>query len=101
MFVTSVKLAPGWSVTIAPRLIGVPVAATPGLVPHDEVPAAAEAGPEAAAGAVPEALVAGAAPELLLLLLQPARAPPTAMAATAATASRDRRCLYLLICFPY
>src|SRR5579859_1958526 len=37
MFGMSVKLVPGWLVAIAPRAIGVPVAATPGLVPHCEV----------------------------------------------------------------
>ena len=33
----SLKSVPGCLVLIAPMLIGVPVAATPGLVPHDEV----------------------------------------------------------------
>ena len=37
MFAMSAKLVPVWSVTIEPRLIGVPVAACPGLVPHAEV----------------------------------------------------------------
>src|SRR5580693_3913918 len=40
MFGMSVKLVPGWLVAIAPRAIGVPVAATPGLVPHCDVPTA-------------------------------------------------------------
>jgi hypothetical protein len=34
MFGMSVNEVPGWLVTIAPSAIGVPVAATPGLVPH-------------------------------------------------------------------
>src|SRR3984957_703585 len=37
MFSMSLKSVPGCLVLIAPMLIGVPVAATPGLVPHDEV----------------------------------------------------------------
>jgi hypothetical protein len=37
MFAMSVKSVPGCLVLIVPRLIGVPVAATPGFGPHDEV----------------------------------------------------------------
>ena len=37
MFAMSAKLVPVWSVTIEPRLIGVPDAAWPGLVPHCDV----------------------------------------------------------------
>src|ERR1700691_1228053 len=37
MFSMSLKSVPGCLVSIAPMLIGVPVAATPGLVPQDEV----------------------------------------------------------------
>src|SRR5580658_3029538 len=37
MFGMSVKLVPGWLVAMAPSAIGVPVAATPGLVPHCDV----------------------------------------------------------------
>jgi hypothetical protein len=37
MFGMSVNEVPGWLVTMAPSGIGVPVAATPGLVPHCEV----------------------------------------------------------------
>ena len=89
----SVKLACGESVTIEPRLIGVPLAATPGLVPHDDVATAVEL---AAGAALLELLLAGALLELELeleleLLLHPARTPPTARTATAAPASRERR----------
>jgi hypothetical protein len=83
-------LAAGESVTIEPRLIGVPLAATPGLVPHDDVATAVEL----AAGAALLELLAGALLELELeleLLLHPARTPPTARTATAAPASRERR----------
>jgi hypothetical protein len=34
MFAMSVNDVPGWLVTIPPSVIGVPVATTPGLVPH-------------------------------------------------------------------
>jgi hypothetical protein len=37
MFAMSAKLVPVWSVTMPPSGIGVPVAATPGLVPQAEV----------------------------------------------------------------
>jgi hypothetical protein len=37
MLAMSAKLVPVWSVTIPPSLIGVPVAATPGLAPHCDV----------------------------------------------------------------
>ena len=37
MFGMSVNDVPGWLVTMAPSAIGVPVAATPGLVPHCDV----------------------------------------------------------------
>ena len=92
MFAMSVKLACGESVTIEPRLIGVPLAATPGLVPHDDVATAVEL----AAGAALLELLAGALLELELeleleLLLHPAMTPPAARTATAAPASRERR----------
>jgi len=98
----SAKLVPVWSVTIEPRLIGVPVAATPGLVPHDEVVTAVEVGlalPLVGAGALLEEVEAGVEVELvlLLLLLHPARTPPIAMTATAAPASRERRCSNLFM----
>jgi len=37
MFAMSVNDVPGWLVTIPPTGIGVPVAVTPGLVPHCDV----------------------------------------------------------------
>jgi hypothetical protein len=39
MFGPSVKSVPGWWVSMVPMLIGVPVALTPGLGPHDETAA--------------------------------------------------------------
>ena len=79
----SAKLVPVWSVTIEPRLIGVPAAATPGLVPHCDVLTV-----DALGVALALAVLAGAlALELELeleLLLQPAAAIATAAASTIA-----------------
>src|SRR3954451_1773627 len=80
MFGMSVNEVPGWLVAMVPRGIGVPVALTPGLVPHFElltVAAPAELD-EPAAGVEddPPAAV------LLLLLLQPAAARARAAAST-------------------
>src|ERR1700722_15032845 len=75
MFGMSVNEVPGWLVAIAPSAIGVPVAATPGLVPHDEGPAA-----EGLAGAL--GLEVALEPLLELELLQPAAASAMAPART-------------------
>jgi hypothetical protein len=77
---------PGCWVAIAPRLIGVPVAATPGFLPQDEVPAAAALDAGAALDVVPAGALL-----VLELLLHPARTPPTARIATAAPTSREGR----------
>ncbi len=89
MFSMSLKLVPGWSVLIAPMLIGVPVAATPGLLPQAEVDVvlaeeldAEEAAALVAAGALEVA--AGALVELVELELQAARTPSDSTAAAAA-----------------
>jgi hypothetical protein len=68
MFGMSVNDVPGWSVTMAPSAIGVPVAATPGLVPHCEVLTVVVAGALDVVAAGAEVLV------LLELLLHPAAA---------------------------
>jgi len=81
MFGMSVNEVPGWLVAIAPSAIGVPVAATPGLVPHDEVPTAEVLAVDVLAGA----LWLEVALELLLeleLLLHPAAASAMAPART-------------------
>lgn len=44
MLAISLNDVPGWLVTIPPSAIGVPVATTPGLVPHCEVVLTAVAG---------------------------------------------------------
>ena len=83
MFAMSAKLVPVWSVTIEPRLIGVPAAATPGLVPHCDVLTV-----DALAELVALDVLAGVLElpvELVLeleLLLQPAAAIATAAAST-------------------
>jgi hypothetical protein len=107
MFGPSVKSVPGWWVSIVPMLIGVPVALTPALGPHDEM--LADAVPPALVPVLPAlvpvpddvpvlALVAAldvvAAPppellELLLLLPHPANAK-SAAAATDASPIRIR-----------
>jgi hypothetical protein len=84
MFAISVKSVPGCFVLIVPRLIGVPVAANPGFVPHDDVLV-----DDALALLEVVELVGLLAAELaalleLLLLPHPARtaAPPNATSAT-------------------
>jgi hypothetical protein len=78
-------------VSIAPMLIGVPVAATPGLVPHEDVETVLavdelDADGDEAAGLEAAALVAVEADvvEELELELQPARTPSATAATTAA-----------------
>src|SRR5215471_915764 len=98
MFAMSAKLVPVWSVTIPPSGIGVPVAATPGLVPHDEV-LTAPAEPEVAGAA----LVGEVPPPALVVLeleLHPARTP-TAITAKAAIRGRGPRndCLFMCSAF--
>ena len=58
MFGTSVNSMPGWLVTIAPSLIGVPVAFTPGLVPHWDVLTVLAPEPAGPVGTAPAAWVA-------------------------------------------
>jgi hypothetical protein len=100
MFAMSAKLVPVWSVTMLPSGIGVPVAATPGLVPQAEVlvvVALLEADAD-------ELLEAGG--ELLELdeleLLQAARTPSES-AASAASSIRERLpgCLFMCSAFSW
>src|ERR1700733_6888275 len=101
MFSMSLKSVPGCLVSIAPMLIGVPVAATPGLVPQDEVETVLADeeldGAEAAALLAAGALVAVEADVLEELELQPARTP-SATAATTAAAVRVRPWKGLFMC---
>jgi hypothetical protein len=100
MFSMSLKSVPGCLVLIAPMLIGVPVAATPGLVPQDEVETVlADEELDGAAAALLDAgaLVAGGAEVVEELELHPARTP-SASAATTAAAVRVRPWKGLFIC---
>ena len=84
MFGMSVNEVPGWLVAMAPSAIGVPVAATPGLVPHCDVLVA----DVLALDVLVAVLVLAGVLELLELplelglLLQPAAAIATAAART-------------------
>ena len=96
MVAMSAKLVPVWSVTMPPSGIGVPVAATPGLVPHEEV-LTALALALGLAEALPVELLVLVEVELVLELLLQAASTPRAIAATAAPATRERRREYPLI----
>jgi hypothetical protein len=101
MFGMSVNEVPGWFVAMAPSAIGVPVAATPGLVPHDDVLTAAGA-LEALGGGV-DALALLELAELLeplLLLLHPAAAAARAAAARTIIMRADGADIPLLISLP-
>jgi hypothetical protein len=84
MFGISVNDVPGWLVAMAPSGMGVPVAFTPGLVPHCDVLTAVLFG---AADAVP-------LPDELLdpLLLHPAAAIAAVTPASATTARTPGLC---------
>jgi hypothetical protein len=96
MFGMSVNEVPGWLVAMAPSAIGVPVAATPGLVPHCDVLTAdvlAELDAVAVAAGVEELELL-----VLALLLQPAAAK--ARAAASRTVLRAVS-MYPVISFPF
>jgi hypothetical protein len=104
MFSMSLKSVPGCLVLIAPMLIGVPVAATPGLVPQADAetappPEELDAAEEAAllaAGALEDA--AALPPVLELELELHAASTPSDSAATAAAAVRVRQWTDLFMC---
>src|SRR5271169_4619410 len=98
MFGMSVNEVPGWLVAMAPSAIGVPVAATPGLVPHCDVLTAAVLGvPDAVDVCVGVVVVPVVL--LLLLLLQPTAARAIAAASTIVLRA-DRAGISLFICPP-
>jgi hypothetical protein len=91
MFGPSLKSVPGCLVSIVPMLIGVPVAFTPGLGPHDEVSADPPPLEPLEAAVDPPELPPDPPLELLLLLLpQPARRASAPTAASNAIATRMR-----------
>src|ERR1700753_3928519 len=97
MFGPSVKSVPGWCVSMVPMLIGVPVALTPGLGPHDEtaavvpplalvpalVPVPAELDVAALEGVSPPACARGVPP--------PGGEPPRATETAATSRQREQR----------
>jgi len=99
MFGPSLKSVPGCLVSIVPMLIGVPVAFTPGLGPHDDVsvdPVLAAVvldDEELDPPLLPDALLALllALLLLLLLLLLPQAATNTAASTAASTKPRRTR----------
>jgi len=94
MFGPSVKSVPGWWVSIVPMLIGVPVALTPGFVPHVEVSTDPPLLPPllVLVPAPPlDAVVAAPPPPLLLLDLLLLPQPASATSATAAMNKRANR----------
>jgi hypothetical protein len=98
MFWMSEKSVPFCLVLIEPKMIGVPVACTPGLSPQAEAsdappPALALAGDEVADVDPP----AAGELEVLELELHPARTPPTARTEARAAASRHLRGAYSFI----
>jgi hypothetical protein len=102
MFSMSLKSVPLCLVSIAPMLIGLPVAATPGLVPQAEVETVAAEAELVAAGEEAALLEAGAleaagADVVEELELQPA-STPSAIAAATATAARARPWRGLFVC---
>jgi hypothetical protein len=104
MFWMSLKSVPGCLVSIEPRLIGVPVALTPGLEPQEDTETAPAAGPdEAAAGADEAAELAGAAPAFPVPELElelHAASTPSDSAATATAAACVRHWTGLFIVLP-
>src|SRR5215472_3428268 len=96
MFGMSVNDVPGWLVAIAPRGIGVPVAATPGLVPHCDVLTAEVPEVLVALGVLPLPLP----PVVVLLLLHPAAAR-IPMIATRPTTPRTPRVCSRMLTYPH
>src|ERR1700730_1299654 len=97
MFGMSVNDVPGWLVAMAPRAIGVPVAAWPGLVPHCDVLTAAGAADAVDVPGVADVVdVAAGVVLVLLLLLQPTAARAMAAASTIVLrAGRARMSLFI------
>jgi hypothetical protein len=91
MFEPSVKSVPGCLVLIVPSLIGVPVAFTPGLGPHDEVLTVVALELLLVDPPLEAALLLE-----LLLLPQPASAINPIIAANAAPSRRPGTCLCIL-----
>jgi hypothetical protein len=98
MFGPSLKSVPGCLVSMVPMLIGLPVAFTPGLGPHDEVSDDVAPPPELLEAAAVDVAPPPAEDELLLLLLpQPAKTATKAIAPSNARTTRTRGTTYLVL----
>jgi hypothetical protein len=101
MFSMSLKSVPGCFVLIAPMLIGVPVAGTPGLVPQDDAETVpAPDAPDDAADVADVLVDAELAPVEVELELQAARTPSDS-AATTADAARQWTDLFMCSAFSW
>jgi hypothetical protein len=104
MFSMSLKSVPDCLVSIAPRLIGVPAALTPGFVPHEEIAtvpepdAVEELDADVDAGADADELAGAALLELEVELELHAARTPSDSAATTAAAVRVRQWTDLFMC---
>src|SRR5215468_12104900 len=99
MFGMSVNEVPGWLVAMAPSGIGVPVAWTPGLVPHCDVLTVAAPGEldEAPAGVEDDPPPAAV---VLVLLLQPAAARARAASTIVLRVRRARGAGMCILIYP-
>jgi hypothetical protein len=109
MFGMSVNEVPGWFVAMAPRAIGVPVAAWPGLVPHCEVLTVAVLALALALALFVAVLLAvellavellAVEPPVLVLLLQPAAAMAIATAAASTSVLRADSIFRCVLIYP-
>ncbi len=101
MFGMSVNDVPGWLVAMAPSAIGVPVAATPGLLPHCDVLTAAvpDVADVADVPGVADVVDVAAGVLVELLLLQPTAASAIAAVSTIVLRA-DHAGMSLFICPP-
>jgi hypothetical protein len=96
----SVNDVPGWLVTMAPSAIGVPVAGTPGFVPHWDVPAVPADALLLAGAALVEVPLDEVVPfddGVLDELLQPATVTRAAAAASTIVLRTLGACRYIVI----
>jgi hypothetical protein len=100
MFGMSVNEVPGWFVAMAPRAIGVPVAAWPGLVPHCEVLTVAVLALALFVAVLLAVELLAVEPPVLVLLLQPAAAMAIAAAAASTSVLRADSIFRCVLIYP-